>query len=125
MQPQRTPAARPFMQAVDILRHKREPGRSFFKTRQRDVPGVGLRAGAHGTSPVVPLPYQLRFARECRGRGQFLGAKLFPESARTAKGRDAALRRDPRARKRDNPARNPQKFASPMNQLLVVARSAL
>ena len=125
MQSQHTPAACPFMQAVDILRHKLESGRSILKTRQRSVPGVGLRSGAHGTPPVVPLPYQLRIARECRGRGEFLGAELSPKPARAAKGRDAALGRDPRARERDNPACNPQYLAPAMNQLLVVARSAL
>ncbi len=81
------------VQAVDVLRHEREPGSLARPAREDVVRGVRPRVADHLPPPVVPLPHETRVVLEGFGGRDRLGADFLPEAIGAAKRRDARRRR--------------------------------
>ena len=90
-------AAGHIVQTVDVLCDQSEVRLLNLQPHQRRM--AGIRPGLLDAypPPVVPFPNQARIARESLRRRQVLGLVLFPHAAGSAKGRDTALRGDPRS----------------------------
>lgn len=90
------------VQSIDILRNECQLRFERFQPGQRTVTGVGLCIGDELTAPDVPVPDELRVARERFGRRKFFGFVLLPEAGLCiAKRGHAALCGYARARHHD------------------------
>src|SRR5262245_14747295 len=100
-----------FVQTVDVLRDQRELRKPPAPRRQHVVRAVRPARRDQAAPPLVPLPDQLRVARERLRRGELLGPEIPPQPAGTAKRGHPARRRDARAGQDGDPrfAREPRR----------------
>lgn len=85
------------MIAIDTLGEENELSDEAAQLRERVMAGVGLMAAHPLATMIIPLPHQLRIAREGLGRGQFFRAIRAPQSARAAKRGQSAFGGNTRA----------------------------
>ena len=121
MQLQDIAAARAVVEPVDILGDQRESRGALLECHQRVMRRVWFRGGDLLAAPVVPFPNQARVALECFGRGKLLGPELVPQTARTAKGRDAALGGDAGASQHDDRFSGSDPLAGLFHKLIIIA----
>ena len=88
-------AARPLVQAIDVLRHQGEPPYAFRQAGQRVMSRIRHSFGNQLTTPAIPAPDQRRIAFECLGGCKFERIVLRPQAGlRVAERRHATFRGD-------------------------------
>ena len=99
-------AAGALVQPVDVLRDQHEIGGASFQFRQREVARVGLRRRDELAAPGVPVPDELRVARECGRRGELARIEARPQAGlRVAERRQSGFGGDARTGQRRDKAR--------------------
>ena len=93
------------VQAVDVLRDEREVGNDAARARRaRDGPALGATRPTSSRRHRVPVPHELRIARERLRRGELQRIELRPQS-RSAHRETSARRIRRRCRRRSAPRR--------------------
>src|SRR5690606_6121420 len=95
-------AARPLMEAVDVLRDHHDAGTLPLQLRNEPVPRVRLAASDEPAPIVVELPDPARVPIEGGLTGVRLVVVLFPDPSATPIGRHAALRGHARSGEEDD-----------------------
>jgi hypothetical protein len=103
------------VESVHVLGDQYEMLRTLFKGDEGVVSRIGQRFRAGAPPLFVPLPDELRIARETRRRGQVLEAMGLPEAAITSKGRDAAFGGHARAGEHHDTAGSPDRGSRKVN----------
>ena len=79
------------VQPIHVLRDQREARLPNLQLHKRAVRRIGRGLGDDLAAPVVPLPHQLRVARERLGRGEILRLVILPEAIGAAEGTGKSL----------------------------------
>ena len=85
------------MESINVLGDECERRAAGFESSESAMAGIGLCGGDALAAPVVPLPDELRIAREGLGRGESFGAMVVPQAAGAAEGGNARFGGDARA----------------------------
>jgi hypothetical protein len=103
-------ASRALMQPVDVLSNQQKVVRAPFEIREREMTRIGLRGGDALAPPRIPVPDQLRIARERGWRRKLARIIARPQSGlHVSERRESGLRGDACAGKRDDEARSTER----------------